>query len=233
MFWSKYEKIYNVLENVFCVLSLGVDSNIYVIRSDEGLLVIDTGLGFSTALVFKMMMSSGLDPRTVRYIVNTHCHIDHIGGNQDFINLAEDVKVLVHELDAEYMIKGDVNAIEPTGLLKYNIKPFKVDIKLKDGDKIEFGDYEFRVIHTPGHSPGCICLYDEEYKVLISGDTVFLEGFGRYDFPYSSFKDLVKSIEKLSQLDVKALLPGHGPFTTKNGSQYIKQDLEWIKEFEF
>lgn len=233
MFWSRYEKIYEVLRGIYCVLSLGFDSNIYIIKGDDELLVVDTGLGFSTALVFKMMIESGLDPKNVKYIVNTHCHIDHIGGNPDFINVAEDVKVLVHETDGKYMVNGDINAIEPLSILKHDIKPFKVDIMLKDGDKVRIGDYELKVIHTPGHSPGCICLYDDEYKVLISGDTVFLEGFGRYDLPYSNYRDLVNSIEKLSKLEVKALLPGHGLFTTKNGSKYIKMDLEWIKEFNF
>lgn len=221
--------MYRVLEDIYCMLSLGIDSNIYIIRDKDNLMIIDTGLGFRIDQIFMDMINKGFKLNNVKYVVNTHCHIDHIGGNKYFINKSQNAKILVHEIDAKFMINGDAKAIEPTGLLGYSIKPFRVDKVLRDGDKLNFGSYKLVVIHSPGHSPGSICLYDEEYKILISGDTVFLEGVGRYDFHYSNYKDLVSSIEKLAELDVEVLLPGHGPFTVKDGYTYIKRNLRWIK----
>ena len=226
--FSRFGSITTVMRGIYCIPSLGIDSNIYIVDCGGGeIIVIDTGLGFEAEHVIGEIRRGGLNPENIRYIVNTHCHIDHIGGNPAFLGRCEDAKVLAHVRDARYMIVGDAIAIEPLGFVS-EIKPYRVDVMLKDGDRVEAGDYIFKVVHTPGHTPGSICLYDEEYKVLISGDTVFLEGIGRYDFPYSSYRDLARSLRKLADMEVEALLPGHGPYTTRKGSSFIKENLKWI-----
>lgn len=220
-----YGRLVEVLPGLLCVPSRSLDSNVYIVRGDDGLLVVDTGLGLSVEQVFAEMRRAGLDPGEVRLVVNTHCHLDHVGGNDAFLRASPRARVAVHEADAEFLVRGVAEAVEPLGVGRSLVKPTRVDVRLRDGSRVGVGDFEFTVIHTPGHTPGSICLYDEERRVLISGDTVFLEGIGRYDFPYSSYEDLVRSLERLAGLDVEALLPGHGPFSRRDGSRYIRSIL--------
>lgn len=105
-----------------------------------------------------------------------------------------------------------------------------VDVKLKDGDKVKIGDEMFEVIHTPGHTPGSICLYGKNSRTLFSGDTVFAYGsFGRYDFPEGNAVHLKNSIERLTKLDVLNLYPGHEIVVEGDGSKHIKMALESIR----
>jgi glyoxylase-like metal-dependent hydrolase (beta-lactamase superfamily II) len=100
------------------------------------------------------------------------------------------------------------------------------DITLKDGDIIG----GFTVIHTPGHTPGCICLFSEKDQLLISGDTVFTDGaFGRYDFPGGSRAELQRSLERLTPLAIEGLFPGHGSPVEEGGSRHIAAALSLIK----
>jgi glyoxylase-like metal-dependent hydrolase (beta-lactamase superfamily II) len=100
------------------------------------------------------------------------------------------------------------------------------DILLGDGDTIG----GFSVLHTPGHTPGCICLYAEKDRLLFSGDTVFADGyFGRYDFPGGSRAELGRSLERLAALDVEGLFAGHGEPTEENGSRVIAAAVGLMK----
>ena len=148
----------------------------------------------------------------VTHLINTHCHSDHSAGNAAIVN-ATGAKLLIHELDADGLGKFFNRAFSM--LLGGNRSP-KPDILLKDGDTIEIGDTRLRVIHTPGHTPGGICLYGEGN--IITGDTLFVSGIGRTDFPSGSMTQLVKSIhEKIFTLPGDTIVwPGHdyGPSTT-------------------
>jgi glyoxylase-like metal-dependent hydrolase (beta-lactamase superfamily II) len=104
--------------------------------------------------------------------------------------------------------------------------PMKVAAKLKEGDEI-FG---FKVLHTPGHSPGSICLFDPKAKILISGDTVFSDGVGRIDLPGGSEADMEKSLERISQLKVEKILPGHGEPILKGADKAIKSIMTSVDE---
>ena len=102
------------------------------------------------------------------------------------------------------------------------------DTILHDGDRIG----SLRVIHTPGHTPGGICLYDPEAKLLFSGDTVFTGGsFGRYDFPGGDRKALGASIERLAALDVEGLYPGHGEPALRGGGRHIAAAREALRYY--
>jgi glyoxylase-like metal-dependent hydrolase (beta-lactamase superfamily II) len=106
------------------------------------------------------------------------------------------------------------------------MKPMKVEKKLKEGDEI-FG---FKVLHTPGHTKGSICLLDAKDKILISGDTIFADGVGRTDLPGGSEEDMEKSLEKLSSLKIEKILPGHGEPVLKNGEKAIKNIINSVAE---
>ncbi len=99
-------------------------------------------------------------------------------------------------------------------------------VVLGEGDIIG----ELTVLHTPGHTPGSICLFSEREGVLISGDTVFSDGcFGRYDFPGGSRMELSRSLDRLSLLEVAGLYPGHGEPVEQGGSRHITAAQELMK----
>ena len=103
-------------------------------------------------------------------------------------------------------------------------------VKLKNGDTIVIGDDTFEVIHTPGHTPGSICLYSKVSKSLFSGDTIFSYGsFGRYDFPEGDFNQLKNSIEKIAKLDILNIYPGHEIIVEGDGNKHMKMTLQNIR----
>ncbi len=154
---------------------------------------------------------------TPKFIVHTHGHIDHIQADNEF-NLA----VYAHSLDVELLKSPERN------LSNFLSVPFRVkfDIKpIKDSQIIMLDDLSLQVIHTPGHTPGGICL--KSAKAVFTGDTLFAAGIGRTDFPGASYEQLMKSIqEKLLVLpDDTVIYPGHGPCSTigeeKRGNPFL------------
>jgi len=101
---------------------------------------------------------------------------------------------------------------------------------LQEGD-LTIGDTAFQVIHTPGHSPGSVCLYWPQNKVLFTGDVVFSQSIGRTDLPGGSGRHLKESISRLAELDVEVLCPGHGDIVT--GSEHVKKNFKMIRDFWF
>lgn len=200
--------------DILTIEGFGSDSNIYVFED----VIIDTGTGDNIEYVLNSLKKADLNLSDISMILNTHCHYDHVGGNKYF-----DSRLAIHEKDAPALETGDPIATAAY-MFGRRIEPLKVDFKLTEGDKI----HDFEVIHTPGHTIGSICLYDGE--TLISGDTVFADGgFGRYDIG-GDLSMLKQSLERLSKLDVKYLLPGHGP-AVDNGSEHVNLSNRIIKQF--
>lgn len=155
-------------------------------------------------------------------IVLTHCHFDHIARLKEIAHMCR-AKVAVHRADAGGLADDLRSLAMNFGSRSPGIVP---DITLEDGDTVG----EFTVIHTPGHTPGCICLYSEKDRLLFSGDTVFADGyFGRYDFPGGSRAGLERSLVRLSELEVEGLFAGHGGPTETDGSRCIAAALGLMK----
>lgn len=147
----------------------------------------------------------------VTLIINTHGHADHIAANKALV-AALNCKLAIHQADARMLTATDDIVAQYLGLT--GEQP-QADHLLKDGDELHIGAMTFQVIHTPGHTPGGISLYNADTKVLFSGDTLFKRSMGRYDLPGGNLQDLKRSLQKLCLLPEDVVVyPGHGPLTT-------------------
>lgn len=204
--------------NITLIHLSDLDSNIYLIGKDT---IIDSGTGSNFVRLYDIFKRMGIDFDNIKNIINTHMHWDHIGGNGFFGN----AKIHMHEKDAPILERGDPHLTQ-ANYFNGKIKPIKVGVKLKDGDEV-FG---FKVIHTPGHTPGSICLYEPKEKILISGDTIFADGIGRVDLPGGNEKDMINSLESIKCLKINKILPGHGEPILKNGDKAIKKIVNSFAE---
>ncbi len=145
----------------------------------------------------------------VKYIINTHGHIDHVGANME-VKSAFDVPVLVHENDASMFRSPQASLAIFTG--KGRLKP--PDQTFLEGDSFTVGHLEIRVLETPGHTPGSVTL--DIAGRLFTGDTLFAGSIGRTDLPGGSYKQIIASIKNkiLVYSDDTVVYPGHGPETT-------------------
>jgi len=166
--------------------------------------------GDDAAAILGRVADLGLD---IKMLVLTHGHIDHVGALKA-VKEATDAEMAIHADDAKSLrgLRGVLQSIIVPGLF-YPLPP-PPERLLRDGDSLDVGGLHFEVLHTPGHTPGGICLLGE--GVVFSGDTLFNYGIGRTDLPGGSYHRLVESIRSrlLALPDDTVVYPGHGPETT-------------------
>jgi len=183
-------------------------TNCYIVGCEdtgEGV-VIDPG--GNPKRILKAIKDAGL---TIRYVLNTHCHFDHMGANADVV-AATGAPLALHP--AELPILQARGGASWFGVpVKESPEP---DIELDDGQVIEVGTLRFQVLHTPGHSPGGVTFYLEEQGVAFDGDVLFQMGVGRTDLPGGEWDTLMRSIREVlfALPDETILYSGHGPKTT-------------------
>tara|TARA_Y100001935_G_scaffold50045_1_gene41695 strand:+ start:1051 stop:1689 length:639 start_codon:yes stop_codon:yes gene_type:complete len=146
-------------------------------------------------------------------LINTHCHIDHILGN-NFIAKTYDLELEMNANDME-LIKSSNEIAQLYGFTDYEMSPLPKKF-LNEGDTLEFGNSQFKILFTPGHAPGHISLYSEKDGLLISGDVLFNNSIGRTDLPGGNYDLLIESIKNkiLTLNDNTIVYCGHGPSTT-------------------
>jgi len=180
-------------------------------------------------LVGDVLVDAGVTPMAVskyrdsiRNIILTHCHFDHTAYVKEIAQMCK-ATVYIHQDDAT----GLVQDAQSLSMHFASHSPGIVaDTLLRDGDHVN----DLLIIHTPGHTPGSICILDESSGDLVSGDTVFTDGgFGRFDFPGGSLNELVRSIERLSTLDIQGLYPGHGEPCRQGGARHVAAARELVR----
>jgi glyoxylase-like metal-dependent hydrolase (beta-lactamase superfamily II) len=148
---------------------------------------------------------------TIRYVLNTHCHFDHIGANAEIV-AATGAPLALHPAELPMLQARGGAALFGVPV---NASPMP-DLELEPDQVLEVGTLRFQVLHTPGHSPGSLTFYLEEEGVAFDGDVLFALGVGRYDLPGGDWNTLVRSIRDVlfALPDETVLYPGHGPKTT-------------------
>jgi len=151
-------------------------------------------------------------------IIITHSHLDHIA-DAAYVKEAFQIPLYIHPLDKGNLMKPGSDGLP----CFYSIKGVEPSDFLEEGDKITIGEIEGAVIHTPGHTPGGICLYFPKEEVLISGDTLFKGSIGNLSFPTAEPEKMWVSLEKLAKLPPQTrVFPGHGPSTTIGKEDWLK-----------
>ena len=188
-------------------LTLGpMQANCYLLECEETLSAVVIDPGDDADVILNILEECKLN---LELIINTHGHVDHIAANSD-LKQKTNAQLCIHKLDADMIVNPQKNLSSFIGRAISSSPASKI---LKDGDILEAGMISLKVIHTPGHSPGSICLLTDE--AIFTGDLLFAGGIGRYDFPGSSYEQIINSLKKIMELDDNIeVYPGHGPITT-------------------
>lgn len=192
-----------------------ISTNLYVLGDEAS----REAIAIDTATPCVEWLTATLAERgwTLKLIVSTHRHWDHIGDNAAVAKQTS-AQIAAHSLDRHGLER-------PSGALApFPIPPSVPAVDLAEGSEIRFGDLRLEVLHTPGHTEGSVCLLAPDERLLLTGDTLFAGGWGRTDLPGGSDDQMVDSLIRLSLLpaDLKAL-PGHGAQTT------IEREHAWLE----
>jgi hydroxyacylglutathione hydrolase len=183
-----------------------MEANCYILECEETKAAIVIDPGDDVDEIIKVIEKNKLQ---TKFIVNTHAHVDHITGNSE-LKKKTSALLCAHLEAADILVNPQRNL---SFFIGEEIRSPKPDKLLSDGDALEAGTLNLKVIYTPGHSPDSICLLAG--NCIFTGDLLFAGGIGRYDFPGSSYKVLMDSLKKIMTLDDRFVVyPGHGPETT-------------------
>jgi hydroxyacylglutathione hydrolase len=213
-------------------LSHPLDCHVYVLDGGDELALIDLGTGLHTQRMLDLAQADGYDLSRLRHAFVTHPHADHAGGAAAWVN-ATGVRVAAHPDAARFITAADehgfnLDAARTAGRYPadYGLEPVADVRALADDESIRVGHLRLRAIYTPGHSAGGVCYWVEgrERSYLFTGDTLFFGGkvlvLSSDD---SNVVELRRSVARLAQLKVDALLPGHLLMTLADGAEHVQR----------
>jgi len=199
------------------------DCNVYLIDGGSDAVLLDTGCGLGVKEILQNIAMSGVDPSRITYTVISHCHFDHIGGNSE-IKKATGCRIAAHESERDLIERLDSRMVL-TEMAPSKLEAAGVDVALKDRDLLSVGRHRLRVLHTPGHTSGSICVFLEidGKKVLFSGDSVMSQGrLGWINGPGFDLEAYKRSLFRIVELKADSLLPGHGTFVLSGAHEHVK-----------
>ncbi len=166
-------------------------------------ILFDPGLKHHMDIRIEDMKKDGLNPDDIKMVVNTHSHPDHFEGSVMFAE--KGIPIGMHQDDLDFLKNFGPSFAQMLGM---EMPQIEISDILEEG-KWQVGDVELEIYKTPGHSPGSISIYWPEKKALVCGDLIFEASIGRTDFPGGDGEILKQSIEKMAELDLEIILPGH------------------------
>ncbi len=211
------------------------DSHTYIVGKPDSqdLTLIDPGLMGKGTYKIQSIVDMGIELASIRRILMTHTHLDHIGCLPEVREQIPWAELWVQEIEAKPLEEGDERTVYGMEMFKsmcqmqYKLKPgvftFKVERRLEGNENLELGGMSWELIHVPGHSPGSVGLYHRSEKTLIPGDVVYADyAIGRFDLHGANGTELKNSLMRLGQLEVDILLPGHNRIVKDLPPGYIR-----------
>ena len=197
---------------IYQIYGVKPGSHVYLVKGTDKNVLIDTGIATDFPVLKKHLRQIGVSPQDIDLVILTHEHVDHAGAA---IFFSKNAIIAAHrsaankiELQDEFVTLQKFRAFQMLG--ESVTRELRVDLWLEDGNYIDLGNYQLRVIHTPGHTSGCTCIYEPSQKLLFSGDTVFAGGILSEIGPSGNISDYMNSIQRLKTLKIEEFYPGHG-----------------------
>ncbi len=204
------ERVTELNPGIFQIRGLNGSSHSYLIKDAYMNLLIDSGADHNFPTLERGLFQIGLRVRDIDMVINTHEHCDHIGANRYF---QENALIAAYRLAASKMVSGDFYVTMYKGN-DLNEIPTRVHLWLENMTRIDLHSYSLRVFHTPGHTSGCISIYEANHGLLFSADTIFAGGTLSYIAESGSVGDYIDSLRRLRCFGLSALYPGHGRIST-------------------
>jgi len=206
-----------IIPGLYLLKSKKPSSNSYLILGEKLKVLIDSGISQHFNFLTKDLKDIGVDTHSLNMVINSHEHVDHFGANR---YLQERVPILAHRYAATKIVSADDEVMlcrahgeDPTG--------YQVNMWLENLNVLDLGDWFLKVLHTPGHTSGSLCIYEPRRKVLISGDTVFARGTISDISSSGSYGEYINSLARLNTMKIDLLLPGHGAISVD-----VEEDIE-------
>jgi len=206
-----------IIPGLYLLKSKKPSSNSYLILGEKLKALIDSGISQHFNFLTKDLKDIGVDTHSLNMVINSHEHVDHFGANR---YLQERVPILAHRYAATKIVSADDEVMlcrahgeDPTG--------YQVNMWLENLNVLDLGDWFLKVLHTPGHTSGSLCIYEPRRKVLISGDTVFARGTISDISSSGSYGEYINSLARLNTMKIDLLLPGHGAISVD-----VEEDIE-------
>jgi hydroxyacylglutathione hydrolase len=218
---SERKNFIELRPGIYHIYNIKPGSHVYLLKGTDKNVLIDSGIVSNYPVLKEYLSQIGLGPEDISLMILTHEHMDHAGAAGYFSKSA----IIAAHRNAANKIELQDEFVTLQAFQEWRAGSIKVDLWLEDGNYIDIGNYQLLVIHTPGHSSGCICLYEPSQRILFSGDTeIILQTKGNtYE------EGFIAALERIAALNVTAIYPGHGRPILSDCNKHIRQSLACVR----